>query len=211
MRLNPVMSLSLLVLVACNFATPATPAPTPDLQPTIEALVSQRLAEKEREAAIQALVNQQVADILTPEPTPTPTATPLPTPTPEPTMTPVPTPTPRPAPTATPQPTATPDVSQLNWIDRELVLSGQLPLIPEWLFPPNTTEPFIAGTKLGDRVAQGQEVLILSAQGWCRLKPTERLMLLEYTVWLGNNIYDWLDQQWSIRVAWNRCPPAGSY
>ena len=60
-------------------------------------------------------------------------------------------------------------------------------------------------------VTQGKYIRTLSSQSWCQLSPTQRLMLLDYAVWLGNDIYDWLDQQYGIRAAWNRCPPAGSY
>jgi hypothetical protein len=204
----------LLILTACSVAPPE---PTPDIRPTAEALVNQRLAEKEREALIEVAVQQQLGAIrATPTPlqTSTPTATPLPTP--EPTATPVPTPTPRPAPTATPRPMATPDLGHISWIDRELVLTGQYPLI-EWMWGPTPENPwvYLGNTKRwavhGDRIAKDQEIAVLSAQAWCRLKPTERLKLMEYAVWLGNNIYDWLDQQYGIQGAWSRCPPAGSY
>ncbi len=103
------------------------------------------------------------------------------------------------------------DLSRHNWIDRELVLTGQLPLIPNWLFPPQTEEPFVANTKKGDRVAQGQEILGLSDEDWCWLKPTQKLMLMDYAEWLGNNIDDWLDEQQEVRRALDRCPPASSY
>ena len=35
------------------------------------------------------------------------------------------------------------DLSGLTWIDRELVLTGELPRIPNWLFPPLAEERFI--------------------------------------------------------------------
>ncbi len=93
------------------------------------------------------------------------------------------------------------DLSQLNWIDRELVLTGQLPPIPDWLFPPIAEESFVEKTEKGDRVAQGQEMLRWSGADWCRLTPTRKLMLRDYAVWLGDNIDDWL-----VRGARDRCP-----
>lgn len=195
-----------MLLTACS--VPA-PEPTPDLRPTVEALVNQRLAEKEQQALIDVAVQRQLESIrATPTPTLSPTATRI-IPTPVPTGTPTPTPTP--TPTATPRPSPTPDLRGLNWIDRELVTTGQLPLIPEWLFPPNTGQTLVFKTQLGDRVAQGQKIRLVGIPDWCTLKPTQRLKLMEYAVWLGNNIYDWLDEQYSIRAVWDRCPPAASY
>ena len=219
----------LILLTACSVATPES---TPDLQPTVEALVNQRLEEKEREALIEVAVQKQLEAIRatsTPQPTPTPTATPLPTPTPEPTATPVP--TTRPSSTATPQPTAKSyDVSHISWIDREIFSTGLPPMIPDWLGPyvigpadPYTLSAIARGTypltppppgeirKLPSRVWQGQELALISPQVWCQFSPTQRLMVLEYAYWLGNDIYDWLDQQSGISGAWNGCPPAGSY
>jgi len=95
------------------------------------------------------------------------------------------------------------DLSRLNWIDRELVLTGELPLIPHWLFSPVTEEPFVWNAEYGDRVAQGQELRV-SAQDWCWLNPTRKLTLMEYAEWLGNNTDDWLE-----RGALDRCPLAG--
>ena len=92
------------------------------------------------------------------------------------------------------------DLSTLNWIDRELALTGELPRIPDWLFPPITSEPFVWKAEKGDRVAKWQE-LRLSAQDWCWLKPTKKLMLMDYAGWLGNDIDDWLE-----RGALDRCP-----
>jgi len=92
------------------------------------------------------------------------------------------------------------DLSRLNWIDRELVLTGELPLIPHWLFSPVTEEPFVWNAEYGDRVAQGQELRV-SAQDWCWLNPTRKLTLMEYAEWLGNNTDDWLE-----RGALDRCP-----
>ena len=100
------------------------------------------------------------------------------------------------------------DLSQLNWIDRELLLTGQLPPIPDWLFPPRTEEPVVAKTEKGDRVAQGQEFWLLRRGEWCGLSPTERLMVMDYVVWLGNDTSDWLDERGEIRWAMDRCPPA---
>jgi hypothetical protein len=211
---------TLLLLTACSVATPE---PTPDLQPTVEALVNQRLAE--REALVEVAVQKQLEAIRsTPTPMPTPAARPLPTPTPEPTATPVPTL----RPTATPRPVIS--LSSTNWI--ELVhAEGLLPLIPEWL------EPYVIGDSeyaqtlvlsaaargafpppppgetcaLPRAVWQGQEFTQIPSQAWCQFSPTQRFAVLEYADWLGNNIYDWIDQQSGIQVVWNQCPPAGSY
>ncbi len=95
------------------------------------------------------------------------------------------------------------DLSRLNWIDRELVLTGEQPLIPHWLFSPVTEESFVWDAEYGDRVAQGQELRV-SAQDWCWLNPTRKLTLMEYAEWLGNNTDDWLE-----RGALDRCPLAG--
>ena len=95
------------------------------------------------------------------------------------------------------------DLSRLNWIDRELVLTGELPLIPHWVFSPVTEEPFVWNAEYGDRVAQGQE-LELSAQEWCGLNPTRKLTLMGYAEWLGDNIDDWLE-----RGGLDRCPLGG--
>jgi len=84
------------------------------------------------------------------------------------------------------------DLSNLNWIELELALTGQLPPIPTWLFPPITSEPFVANTDKGDRVAPGQEMLSFSTREWCGLKPERQLMLMDFAEWLGNNADDWL-------------------
>ena len=103
------------------------------------------------------------------------------------------------------------DLSGLDWIERHLVLKGELPLIPNWLFPPKTSEPFVDKAGKGDRVAQGQKIMRLSIQDWCGLHQTHKLMLMDYAVWLGNDIDDWLEKQYGIRAALDRCPPADSY
>ena len=103
------------------------------------------------------------------------------------------------------------DLSQLNWIDRELVLTGQLPPIPNWLFPPIVEEPFLAKAEKGDRVAPGQEFWLLSRGEWCGLSATQRLMVMDYAVWLGNTISDWLEEQHAIQSSLDRCPPAVGY
>lgn len=98
--------------------------PTPDLQATVQAMVSAALPTEtptptpDVAATIAASVSATIAVQPTPLPRPTATATPVPTPTPTPrpddtptpipTATPVPTATPRPTPTPTPVPTATP-------------------------------------------------------------------------------------------------------
>ncbi len=102
------------------------------------------------------------------------------------------------------------DLSNLNWIDRELVLTGELPRIPNWFFPPLAEERFIGNAEKGDRVAQRQEFWLLSRGEWCGLSPTERLMVMDYVGWLGNDTSDWLDEQKEIRRAWDRCPPGDS-
>jgi len=102
------------------------------------------------------------------------------------------------------------DLSNLNWIDRELVLTGELPRIPNWFFPPLAEERFIGNAEKGDRVAQGQEFWLLSRGEWCGLSPTERLKVMDYVVWLGNDTSDWLDEQKEIRRAWDLCPPGDS-
>ena len=111
-------------------APTATPTPTPDLQATVQAMVSAALPTAtptptpDVAATIAASVSATIAVQPTPRPRPTATATPIPTPTPTPrptptphpsatptpipTATPVPTPTPTPVPTATPRPTPTP-------------------------------------------------------------------------------------------------------
>jgi len=103
---------AVLLISACDFvkATNPTPEPTYDLQPTVDALVNQRLAKTQQEATVKAEVQRVVAQILAPTPTrviapkdmPTLTPTAMPAPTPKvvptaaPTPTPIPTPTPRP-------------------------------------------------------------------------------------------------------------------
>jgi tetratricopeptide (TPR) repeat protein len=76
-----------LMVLACT-ATPATLAPTPNIDATIEARFAQ---ERGVEATVEAKANELVAD----QPTPTPTRTPTPIPTL----------------TATPRPTPTPNAS----------------------------------------------------------------------------------------------------
>lgn len=75
------------MLVACGPI--ATPGPTPDLQPTVEALVNQRVAKMQQDA-MNAKAKSIIAEMLaaTPTPLPTPTATPTKTPTPVPPPTP---------------------------------------------------------------------------------------------------------------------------
>jgi hypothetical protein len=102
------------------------------------------------------------------------------------------------------------DLSDLNWIERELVLTGDLPRIPNWFFSPPAEEHFIWNAKKGDHVAQGQEFGLLSRGEWCELSPTERLMVMDYVAWLGNDTSDWLDEQKEIQQAWDRCPPGDS-
>ncbi len=101
------------------------------------------------------------------------------------------------------------DLSSLNWIERELILTGELPRIPKWFFPPLAEDRLVWNTKKGDRVAQGQKLRRLSSWDWCDLNAMERLMVKDYALWLGNNIDDWLDEQ-KIRDALVRCPPAVS-
>ncbi len=101
-------------------------------------------------------------------------------------------------------------LSKLNWIDREIILTGDLPRIPDWFFPPHAEERFIWSAEKGDRVAQGQEFWQWTRAEWCALSPTERLMVMDYVGWLGNDTSDWLDEQNFIRSAWDRCPPADS-
>ena len=102
------------------------------------------------------------------------------------------------------------DLSDLNWIERELVLTGELPRIPNWFFSPPAEEHFIWNARKGDRVAQGQEFGLLSRGEWCELSPTERLMVMDYVEWLGNDTSDWLDEQKEIQRAWDRCLPGDS-
>jgi hypothetical protein len=103
-----------------------------------------------------------------------------------PTAIPMPTLTPTARPTQVPPTTAT-DLRTLNWIDRELRLTGQLPLIPAWLVP------LVSGAKSGDRVAKGQQPLA-GITAWCqRLTPSQRWMYLEFVAWQGHNVADWLD------------------
>ena len=144
------------------------------------------------------------------DPSPTPTATPVPTPvpTPEPTATPTEAPTATPARTPTPTPTPTPvDLAQLDWIERNNYVDGELPPIPDWL------APLVDDAEDGDTV-EGQTVLIPTAEQWCHtLLPSERLKLLDYVVWLGYHYEDWV---WQVGRAigddWlSRCPPANSY
>ena len=101
------------------------------------------------------------------------------------------------------------EVSQLNWIERELVLTGQLPRIPDWFFPPLADERFLAKAKKGDRVAQGQKFWI-GDEDWCGMSATKRLMVMDYVVWLGTTISVWLEERDEIRWAMDRCPPAAS-
>ena len=103
------------------------------------------------------------------------------------------------------------DLSDLNWIERELVVTGELPPIRNEFFPPRVEQRIVANTRKGDRVAQGQKINAVSDEDWCSLSATGRLMLKDYAVWLGNDISDWLDEQHKIRWAMDRCPPADSY
>ena len=104
-------------------APPAAPAPTaaivvatptPDLQATVQAMVSAALPTDaptptpDVNATIEASVSATMAVQPTPTPPPTATPTPTPWPTPTPTPWPTPTPTPWPTPTSTPWPTPTP-------------------------------------------------------------------------------------------------------
>lgn len=101
------------------------------------------------------------------------------------------------------------DLSDLNWIDREVVLTGELPRIPNWFFPPLTEEPIVTNAEKGDRVAQGQEFWV-GGKDWCGLKDTQRLMLMDYVVWQGQTISDWVDSQ-RLTSVMDRCPPAAIY
>jgi S1-C subfamily serine protease len=98
-------SIVLLAVVALFAACAAEPAPTPDIQATVDARVAEEL---QMQAQIDAAVAKALEVAVTPTPTPTPVPTPTPTPVPTPTPTPVPTPTPTPVPTPTPTPVPTP-------------------------------------------------------------------------------------------------------
>ena len=101
------------------------------------------------------------------------------------------------------------DLSKLDWIERELVLTDELPRIPNWFFHPLAEEPFLLKAEKGDRVEQGQKFWI-DDRDWCDLEATQRLMVMDYVEWLGTTIDDWLDEQNRIRLVWDRCPPADS-
>ena len=116
-----------------------------------------------------------------------------------------------------PTPTQTPiDLSQLNWIERELYLTGELPLIPEWM-----PKGILEGPHEPGRISRQLEVKAPSVQTWCELLPSQRLKLMELVVWEGQDIYDWVyyvtktspaPYGGGVAVHWlDRCPPAGSY
>ena len=102
---------ALLWAAACS--EPPPPAPTPDIDATVQAAVAKALPTEtpsptpDVEATVQAGVRATMEAILTPTPTPTHTATLTPTHTPKPTRTPTKTATLRPTRTPTPTPTAT--------------------------------------------------------------------------------------------------------
>ena len=58
-------------------------------------------------------------------------------------------------------------------------------------------------------MAQGQNFWI-EDEDWCDLKATQRLIVMDYVVWLGTTINDWLEERDEIRWAMDRCPPADS-
>ena len=100
---------ALLWTTACS--EPAPPAPTPDIDATVQAAVAKALPMEPPSPTpdVQATVQAGVRATMEAMPTPTPTLTPTPTPTPTPTATPTntPTKTATPRPTRTPTPTAT--------------------------------------------------------------------------------------------------------
>lgn len=99
---TPTPDLQATVQAMVSAALPTdTPTPTPDVAATIAASVSATIA-------VQPTPLPRPTATATPVPTPTPTPRPNDTPTPIPTATPIPTPTPTPVPTATPRPTPTP-------------------------------------------------------------------------------------------------------
>ena len=125
------------------------------------------------------------------------------------------------APTPTPNP-----LSGLSWIEREINRTGRPPQTPDWLFPyvvgpidPYTLNAIRRGTlelepatpgefrRVPGLVWSGQELVLISSQTWCGFSPTQRLMVVELALWLGDNF----DRQSGIWEVWNRCPPAASY
>ena len=108
----------LLWAAACSQPAPPTPAPTPDIEATVQAAVAKALPTEppsptpDVQATVQAGVRATIEAIPTPTPTatltPTRTPTPTATPTNTPTNTPTRTPTRTPTPSATATPTATP-------------------------------------------------------------------------------------------------------
>ena len=87
-----------LMALACT-ATPAEP--TPNIDATVEAKLSQ---ERAVDATVEARINEAQSSTPTSSPPPTPTPSPTPPPTPTPSPTPAPTPTPSPTPAPTPHP-----------------------------------------------------------------------------------------------------------
>ena len=193
-----------------------TPTPLPTATPTVD--IASTVAA---EVATQIAAIPTATPIIltpTPVPTPLPTVAPTATPTKVPTATPTATPTmiPTRTPIPTPRPTATPiDLSQLKWMDREYVLTGQYPLVPEWL------EAIIFHQtpegRLTRKLTPGLEDQPLrspSSQYWCqRLKPSERLKLLEYVVWMGFHLQDWMAYVRASggNLMFIQCPPATYY
>ena len=223
--MRTVLGLVALLGVSCATQPAAVPqAPTPDIAATVDAAVVAALAEatptsESVSANIDLAATIEAYRRLYPEPspssTPLPTVAPSPTPTPKRTPAPGPTPTPMAVatmtPTPTPRPTATHtatpvDLATLNWIDRELYLTGELPFVPEWLMAVlkgGEIEPNPSWAPTAVRLSKEISFRALSAQGWCRLLPSQRRALLELVVWQGHNLDDWLWEQYSIRgVKW---------
>ena len=104
------------ILWAAACSEPPPPAPTPDIDATVQAAIARAMPTEppsptpDVDATVQAGVRATMEAIPTPTPTPTPTATLTPTPTPTPTNTPTKTPTrtPTKVPTRTPTNTSTP-------------------------------------------------------------------------------------------------------
>ena len=73
-----VSSAALLLLSACDFVAASNPAiePTPNLQATVEAMVNQRLAEKEPDDLTKPEVARKLTDFLSTEATPSANPTP---------------------------------------------------------------------------------------------------------------------------------------